>query len=92
MCGIKSIRTLSMSSRRNTSPLSDNTHVQETDINDPGGIWTRNPSKRATADLRLRPRDYLYRLTLAPWTHKIALLTEWVHQRLFLLGWAKYKS
>jgi len=81
-----------MSSRRNTSPLPDNTHVQEIDINDPGGIWTRNPSKRATADLRLRPRDHLYRHTLAPCSHKITLLTEWVHQRLFLLGSAKYKS
>jgi hypothetical protein len=26
----------------------------ETDIHAPGGIWTRNPSKRVAADLRLR--------------------------------------
>jgi hypothetical protein len=32
-------------------PLPDNTqHSQETDIHAPGGIQTRNPSKRATAD------------------------------------------
>jgi hypothetical protein len=29
---------------------------QQTDIHAPGGIRTRNPSKRAAADLRLRPR------------------------------------
>jgi hypothetical protein len=28
---------------------------QETDINAPGGIETRNPSKRAAADTRLKP-------------------------------------
>jgi hypothetical protein len=38
-------------------PLPNNTqHSQETNIYAPGGIRTRNPSKRATADPRLRPR------------------------------------
>ena len=38
-------------------PLPDNTqHCKETDIHAPGGIRIRNPSKRATADPRLRPR------------------------------------
>ena len=38
-------------------PLPDNTqHTQETDIHAPGGIRIRNPSKRAAADPRLRPR------------------------------------
>ena len=37
-------------------PLPDNTqHSQQTDIHVPGGIRTRNPSKRAAADPRLRP-------------------------------------
>jgi hypothetical protein len=43
-------------------------HSQETDIHDPGGIRTHNPSKRAAVDPRLRPRghwDRLY-LTLSP--------------------------
>ena len=31
---------------------------QETDIHAPGGIRTRNPSKRAVADSRLRPRGH----------------------------------
>ena len=31
---------------------------QETEIYVPGGIRTRNPNKRATADPRLRPRDH----------------------------------
>jgi len=34
-----------------------NTHPQ-TDIHAPGGIRNRNPIKRGTADLRLRPRDH----------------------------------
>ena len=39
--------------------LPDNTqHSQQTNIRTPGGIRTRNPSKRAAADPRLRPRGY----------------------------------
>jgi hypothetical protein len=38
-------------------PLSDNKqNSQETDTHAPGGIRTRNPSKRAAADTRLRRR------------------------------------
>jgi len=44
-------------------PLPDNTqHSQQTDISAPADIRTRNPSKRAAADLRLGhrgPRDRL---------------------------------
>ena len=41
-------------------PLPDNTqHSQETDIHIPGGIRTRNPSKRAAAaDTRLKTRGH----------------------------------
>jgi hypothetical protein len=40
----------------------DNTqYSQETDIHIPGGIRTRNPSKQAAADLRLRMRSHLDR-------------------------------
>jgi hypothetical protein len=40
-------------------PLPDNTHhSQETDIHASGGIPTRNPSKLAAADPRLRPHGY----------------------------------
>ena len=40
-------------------PLPDNTeHPEETNIHAPGGIRTHNPSKRAAADPRLRPRGY----------------------------------
>ena len=51
------------SSRRMVSPsqrpLPDNTqHSQQTDIHVPGGIRTRNPSKRAAVNLRLRPREH----------------------------------
>ena len=38
------------------TPLPDNTqHSKETDIQTPGRIRTRNPSKRSAADYRLRP-------------------------------------
>jgi len=44
-------------------PLPDNTqHSQKTDIHFPGGIQTRNPSKRAAADPRLRPCGHWHRL------------------------------
>jgi len=40
-------------------PLPDTTqHSQETDIHAPGGIRTRNPSKRVSAEPRLRPRGH----------------------------------
>jgi hypothetical protein len=40
-------------------PLPDSTHhSQETDIHAPGGIRTRNPSKRAAAESRLRPHEH----------------------------------
>jgi hypothetical protein len=40
-------------------PLPANTQQsQETDIYDPDGIRTHNPSKRTVADSRLRPRDH----------------------------------
>ena len=48
-------RVMSSSQR----PLPDNTqHSQETNIHAPGGIRTHNLSRRAAADLRLRPRGH----------------------------------
>jgi hypothetical protein len=45
-------------------PLPDNTqHSQETNIHAPAGIQMGNPSKRAAAGLRLRPRRHRDRLT-----------------------------
>jgi len=38
-------------------------HLQETDFHAPGGMRTRNPSKRVTVDPRLRPRDHRDRLS-----------------------------
>jgi hypothetical protein len=50
-----SARMISSSQR----PLPDNTQqAQQTEIHAPGGIRTRNPSKRAAADLRLRLRGH----------------------------------
>ena len=54
-------RVISTSQR----PLPDNTqHSQKTDIDDPGGIRTRNLSRRAVADLRLRSRGHWDRLII----------------------------
>jgi len=40
-------------------PLPDNTqHSQQTNIHAPGGIQTHNLSRRATVDLRFRPRGH----------------------------------
>ena len=45
-------------------PLPDITqHSHQTDIHAPGGIRTRNPSKREAADPRLRPRGHRDQLT-----------------------------
>ena len=46
-------------SARRKRPLPDNTqHSQQTDIHATGGIRTHNLSRRAAADLRLRPRGH----------------------------------
>jgi hypothetical protein len=46
-------------------PLPDNTqHSQQTDIHAAGGIQAHNPSKRAAADQRLRPRGHWDRQSL----------------------------
>ena len=42
------------SARRRGFYLHNTQHSHETNIHSPGGIRTRNPSKRAAADLRLR--------------------------------------
>jgi hypothetical protein len=45
--------------RSSQRPLPDNTQrPQQTNIYALGGIWTHNPSKRAAADPRLRPRGH----------------------------------
>jgi hypothetical protein len=53
----QSVGLLWTSYQPNAENLSDNTQQsQQTDIRDPGGIRTRNPSKPAAADPRLRPQ------------------------------------
>jgi hypothetical protein len=50
-------QTVRLVIRPTPRPLPDNSqHSQETDINAPGGIRTRNPCERAAADPRFRPR------------------------------------
>jgi len=52
---LSSGRVISSSQR----PPPDNTqHLQQTDIHDPGGIWTHNLSRLAATDLCLRPRGH----------------------------------
>jgi hypothetical protein len=43
---------------RDLSLTTHNTHKRQTDIHAPGGIRTRNPSKRAVTDPLLRPRGH----------------------------------
>ena len=49
--------------------------TQETDIHAPGGIRTHDPSKRAAADPRLRPRGH--------WDRPLASLREYNLQLTF---------
>jgi hypothetical protein len=42
----------------NDQPDAETSTWQHTDNHDPGGIRTHNPSKRANADPRLRPRGH----------------------------------
>jgi hypothetical protein len=51
------------------------THNTETDIHAPGGIRTHDPSKRAAADPRLRPRGH--------WDRQLASLREYNLQLTF---------
>ena len=44
------------SARRRDLYLHNTENTQDTDIHEPGGARTRNPSKRATPDVHLRPR------------------------------------
>ena len=46
------------SARRRDFYLYNTQHSQQTDIHAPGGNWTRNPSKRAAADRRLKQRGH----------------------------------
>jgi hypothetical protein len=59
----------------------DNTqYAQETDIHAPGGIRTRNPSKRAAALPRLRPRGH--------W----GSLSEYILHEILLTGKVSWKT
>ena len=50
--------SLDKGSSSQRTPLDNTQHSQETDIHAICGFRTRNPSKRAAADLRLRPRGH----------------------------------
>ena len=50
--------------------LPDNTqHTQQTNIHAPGWIRTHDPSRRAAADLGLRPRGHWDRLVFGLWKY-----------------------
>ena len=49
-----------------------------TNIHSPGGIRTRNPSRRAATDLRLRPRDHRKRLDSRTVQSVASRHTDWV--------------
>jgi hypothetical protein len=56
------------SARRKDLYLTYTQHSQQTNIHAPGGIRTRNPSRRATADPRLRPLGHWDRWL---WYHSV---------------------
>jgi hypothetical protein len=53
------------SARRRDLYLTNTQHSQQTNIHVPGGIRTRNPSRRAAADPRLRPLGHWDRLLIS---------------------------
>jgi hypothetical protein len=58
-------------------PLPDNIHhSQQTDIHNPSGIRTRNPNKRAAAELCLKPRGHWDRLHFHKPGEKMGLCLE----------------
>ena len=72
-------RVISSSQR----PLPDKTQQsQQTNIHAPGGIRTHDRSRRAAADLRLRPRGYWDRLyTDVACINALDRLLRFVHQK-----------
>jgi hypothetical protein len=58
------------SARRRDLYLTNTQHLQLTNIHAPDGIRTRNPSRRAAADPRLRPLDHWDRHKLQSYFHK----------------------
>ena len=67
------------------TPLPDKTqHSQDTDIHAPGGIRTRNPSKRAAADPRLRQRGHWDQLVSVIGWHNFDNLSFAIRDRLQL--------
>ena len=60
-------------------PLPDNTHSHETDIHASGGIRTRNPNKRAAAELRLTGVQFLQFLKLPTNWHRVVTVVSLHH-------------
>jgi len=58
------------SARRRDLYLHNTQQLQETGINNSGGIWTRNPSKREAAETHLRPRGHWGRLVQCIFLYK----------------------
>ena len=69
-------------------PLPDNTqHSQQTNIYAHCGIRTHNLSRRAAADLRLRPRGYWHRqlLLLGLYTYQPSVTTQLFEKTLYVV-------
>jgi len=76
-------RVISSSQR----PLPDNTqHSQQTDIHASGGIRSHNPSKRAAADPRLRPRGHCDRRLGVYYKHEIIIFVKNASFSIFWRG------
>jgi len=77
--GVTSLEAWS-SYRRDLYLTTNNTHNRRTSMA-PGGIRTRNPSKRATANPRVRPRSHWDRLVFQIWSF---FVSRWADE--FLLN------
>jgi hypothetical protein len=72
-------------------PLPDNTkHSQQTYIHDPGWIRTHNPSRRAAAVLRPRPRghwDRYRQVTNSPFcAHSVFMCFVWISEQTAIIS------
>ena len=80
-------------SARCRDPHLETQHIQDTDIHDPGGIRTHNLSRRAAADLRLRPRGHGDRLLeMLACLLIYLLLTSWSRVLEKLTGFEQCKK
>ena len=85
------------SARRTNFYLENTQHSQDTNIHESGGIRTRNPNKRVTADPLLRPRSHrgLFDTQIKAKIHvrlnMYAIVQKWPFRTGWLAKWLKHR-